>query len=54
MMFRYSFQRAEEANAIEAAVDAVLAEGWRTPDIAESGVKAIGTKEMGRLIREHI
>ena len=54
MMFRYSFQRAEEADAIEAAVDAVLAEGWRTPDIAEPGVKSIGTKEMGRLIREHI
>ena len=54
MMFRYSFQRAEEANAIEAAVDAVLAEGWRTPDIAEPGVTPIGTKEMGRLIREHI
>ena len=54
MMFRYSFQRAEEADAIEAAVDAVLAEGWRTPDIAEPGVTPIGTKEMGRLIREHI
>ena len=38
----------------KAAVDAVLAEGWRTPDIAEPGVTPIGTKEMGRLIREHI
>ena len=54
MMFRYSFQRAEEADAIEHAVDAVLAEGWRTPDIAEPGAAAIGTREMGRLIREHI
>ncbi|HIT56958.1 MAG TPA: 3-isopropylmalate dehydrogenase, partial [Candidatus Galloscillospira stercoripullorum] len=32
------------------AVDAVLAEGWRTADIAEPGVAPIGTKEMGRLI----
>ena len=54
MMFRYSFQRAEEADAIEKAVDAVLAEGWRTSDIAEPGVAPIGTKEMGRLICEKI
>lgn len=54
MMFRYSFQRAEEADAIETAVDAVLADGWRTADIAEPGVQPIGTKEMGRLICEKI
>lgn len=54
MMFRYAFGKAEEANAIEAAVDAVLAEGWRTADIAESGVTPIGTKKMGSLICEHI
>lgn len=50
MMFRYSFGKAAEANAIEAAVDTVLSEGWRTADIAEAGVKPIGTVEMGRLI----
>lgn len=54
MMFRYSFQKAAEADAIEAAVDAVLAEGWRTADIAESGVVPVGTQEMGRLICEKI
>ena len=54
MMFRYSFKRPEEAAAIENAVDAVLAEGWRTADIAEPGVAAIGTKKMGELIREKI
>lgn len=54
MMFRYSFQRAEEADAIERAVDAVLSEGWRTPDIAESGVAPVGTKRMGELIRTHL
>ncbi len=54
MMFRYSFQRPEEAAAIEAAVDAVLAEGWRTPDIAEPGVSPIGTKAMGDKIAEKI
>ena len=54
MMFRYSFQRAAEADAIERAVDAVLAEGWRTPDIAKPSEKAVGTREMGRLIREKV
>ena len=52
MMMRYSFHLANEAAAIENAVDAVLSEGWRTPDIAEPGVTPIGTQEMGRRIRE--
>jgi 3-isopropylmalate dehydrogenase len=53
MMMRYSFQLSEEADAIEQAVDAVLAEGWHTADIAGEG-EAIGTEEMGRRIREKI
>lgn len=53
MMFRYSFRKAEEAAAIEAAVDRALAEGWRTPDM-KGGVKTVGTREMGRIIRENI
>ena len=43
-----------EADAVEAAVDAVLAEGWRTPDIAGPGVTPIGTQKMGELICRHI
>jgi len=54
MMFRYSFQLAEEANAIEEAVDAVLNEGWRTADIAAPGQEAVGTVRMGELIRSKI
>lgn len=54
MMLRYSFHLADEANAVERAVDAVLAEGYRTADIAKAGEKAIGTLEMGRLICERI
>ena len=50
MMMRYSFHLEAEASAIEAAVDGVLADGWRTADIAESGVTPIGTKQMGDLI----
>ena len=54
MMLRYSFHLADEANSVEQAVDAVLAEGYRTADIAKAGEKAIGTLEMGRLICERI
>ena len=54
MMLRYSFHLADEANAVEQAVDAVLTEGYRTADIAKAGEKAIGTLEMGRLICERI
>ena len=54
MMMRYSFHLADEAAAIENAVDAVLAEGWRTPDIAEPGAQAVGTKKMGELIAAKI
>ena len=51
MMFRYSFQLPQEANAIEKAVDQVLEEGWRTADIAAPGQTAIGTVKIGELIR---
>ena len=54
MMFRYSFHLAEEADAIERAVDAVLNDGWRTADIAAPGESFIGTKEMGELVRKQI
>lgn len=54
MMFRYSFRLPEEAEAIERAVDAVLDAGWRTADIARPGVTPVGTREMGRLIRDQI
>ena len=54
MMFRYSFHLSAEADAVEQAVDAVLAQGWRTPDIAEPGVTPIGTQKMGELICRHI
>ena len=53
MMMRYSFQLPQEADAIEQAVDAVLAEGWHTADIAGEG-EAIGTVEMGKLICDKI
>ena len=54
MMFRYSFHLAEEAAAIEKAVDAVLNAGWRTADIAAPGEQAVGTVRMGELIRAEL
>ena len=40
----------EEADAVEAAVQKVLTDGYRTGDIMSEGCKAVGTKEMGDLI----
>jgi len=50
MMLRYSFALSGEAAAVEAAVDAVLDEGYRTYDIMDEGKTRVGTKEMGDLI----
>lgn len=50
MMLRYTFGLSEEADAIEAAVKKVLADGYRTPDLLANGGKEIGTKEAGDLI----
>lgn len=47
MMLRYSLNKAEQADRIEAAVRSVLAQGLRTPDIYEEGTTKVGTKEMG-------
>ncbi|WP_207707342.1 3-isopropylmalate dehydrogenase [Crassaminicella thermophila] len=52
MMLRYSFGLEKEADAIEKAVKKVLDDGYRTMDIINEGKKAVGTKEMGRLIIE--
>lgn len=54
MLLRYSFDLDKEADAVEAAVQAVLTEGWRTADIMTEGCKKVGTKEMGDLIAAHI
>jgi 3-isopropylmalate dehydrogenase len=50
LMLRYSFGREPEASRIERVVSGVLAEGWRTPDLAGGGEKTIGTIEMGRRV----
>lgn len=54
MMFRYSFHLTAEADAVEQAVDAVLAEGWHTADMAGDADLLVGTARMGELIRAKI
>ncbi|MGN0157580.1 MAG: 3-isopropylmalate dehydrogenase [Brotaphodocola sp.] len=54
MMLRYSFDLDQEADAVEAAVQAVIAEGYRTGDIMADGCKKVSTTEMGDLIANHI
>ena len=54
MMLRYSFDLDKEADAVEAAVQQVLTEGYRTGDIMSDGCKLVGTVEMGDLIAERI
>jgi 3-isopropylmalate dehydrogenase len=47
MLLRTSLGLSQEANAVEAAVDAVLAAGHRSPDLASPGQPAVGTQAMG-------
>ncbi len=47
MMLRFSLNQPEAAVRIEKAVDAVLSQGLRTPDIYSAGTTKVGTREMG-------
>jgi 3-isopropylmalate dehydrogenase len=47
MMLRYTFGLEDMAVRIESAVKKVLAQGYRTGDIFESGMKRVGTRAMG-------
>ena len=54
MLLRYTLGLSAEADAVEAAVRAVLAEGVRTPDLYTGSETLVGTAEMGRRIAEKI
>ena len=54
MMLRFTFDLDKEADAIEAAVQQVLADGYRTGDIMSEGCTRVGTVQMGDLIVERI
>lgn len=46
MMFKYSFGLHEESAAIERAVNTVLKQGFKTPDLKIDGAETISTTEM--------
>jgi 3-isopropylmalate dehydrogenase len=46
MMLRHGLDRPDEATRIESAVDAVLDQGLRTPDLAGGGEASAGTDQM--------
>jgi 3-isopropylmalate dehydrogenase len=50
MMLRHSLNLETEASALEAAVDAVLADGARTKDIASRGGETVGTSEFTQAV----
>ncbi len=47
MMLRFSLNQSEAADRIEKAVQSVLAQGLRTPDIYSEGTTKVGTVQMG-------
>lgn len=50
MMFKYSFGLHEESAAIERAVNTVLKQGFKTPDLKIDGAETISTTEMTKKI----
>ncbi|MDF0726727.1 3-isopropylmalate dehydrogenase [Cytobacillus sp. S13-E01] len=51
MMLKHSFNMVEEAEAIEKAVDSVLAAGYRTADVQQFGKRTVSTTEMVELVK---
>ena len=54
MMLKYSFNLNNEYNDIVNAVRKTLKDGYRTQDIMQEGMKLVGTKEIGDIIKENI
>ena len=52
MMLRFSLNQVEAADRIEAAVQKVLVQGLRTPDIYSAGTTKVGTVQMGDAVVE--
>ena len=52
LMLRYSLGLSREAEAVERAVERVLNEGYRTPDLATAGERTVTTDKMGQAVAE--
>ncbi|QHE51159.1 3-isopropylmalate dehydrogenase [Pontibacillus sp. HMF3514] len=54
LMLRHSFQLEEEAAKIEKAVNECLEQGYHTADLHIEGGKQVGTKEITKMVVDHI
>jgi len=54
MLLRHSLDLEQEARQIEAAVERVLQQGYRTADLARPGEPTVGTRAMGALVAAEI
>jgi len=54
MLLRESFNLGQEASLIEDAVAETWRQGWRTADLAETGSRIVGTREMGNLVADNL
>ncbi len=54
MLLRYSLKEEAAAQAIEAAVDKALADGYRTPDLWKEGFNKANTQEMTQAIIDRL
>ncbi len=54
MMLRYAFDLENEAEAMEAAVDKTLNDGYRTGDIMSEGMQKVSCSEMGDLVAANL
>jgi 3-isopropylmalate dehydrogenase len=52
MLLEHGLRRGPEGARIREAVSRVLAAGHRPPDLARKGERPVGTREMGKLVRE--
>jgi 3-isopropylmalate dehydrogenase len=50
MALRYSCNMPREADMIDKAIAGALAQGYRTGDIMQPNMRAVGTSEMSRAI----
>lgn len=55
LLLRHSLGHEEAARAVEEAVEAVLADGWRTADLAGGPqTRLVGTEELGAQVAEYV
>ncbi|MFQ5883006.1 MAG: 3-isopropylmalate dehydrogenase [Candidatus Methylomirabilales bacterium] len=54
LLLRHSLKHEKAATGIEVAVETVLAQDYRPPDLKQPGTQVVGTKEMGSLIAQAV